>query len=208
MKITFTILLTFVTLLSFDQMSKDSLLRSNIDILVEELEFYYGYDQTLREYGIFKSFDKSETNRIENLPDSIKSKILFEREFKSDSLGKIIFRDYINPMDARHTARMIAITQKYGFPSVKRLRKYYTKEFKDEEFSPLILLIHSPKKYWEELKELIKVELEAKRINRCQYGYLLWHFNGRSDFKYMLENGYQWVVLENGRKTLKAVDCN
>ncbi|WP_313114352.1 hypothetical protein [Aequorivita sediminis] len=199
-------LLIFSILLSntiFSQSVKDSLLEKDINILVEEMEFMYGYDQTMREYTIFKTFDKSETDRIENLPDSLRVMELENRKFVSDSISKLIFRKYINPMDAEHTERLIEITKKYGFPSTERIRKYYKKEFADPEFNPLIIFIHSPKKYWDELKELMFMEYQNGIINQCQYGYALWQFTGRKSFQPMLDNGFE-MIEENGKTTLKS----
>lgn len=187
----------------FSQSVKDSLLKKDIKVLVEEMEFMYGYDQSLREYTIFKTFDKTETNRIENLPDSLRFEEMKKRKFESDSIRQQILNNYINPMDALHTERMIAITKKYGFPSVKRIKKYYEKDFVDPEFNPLILLIHAPKKYWEELKELMLNEFEEGTINQCQYGYSLWQFTGRKNFQPMLDNGFI-MVEENGKTTIKS----
>lgn len=163
----------------------------------------YGYDQTMREYTIFKTFDKSETNRIENLSDSLRILEMKNRKFVSDSINTLIYKKYINPMDAKHTERMIEITKKYGFPSIDRIKKYYNKEFVDPEFNPLIIFIHSPKKYWDELKELMLNEYKTGTINQCQYGYLLWQFTGRKSFQPMLDNGFK-MVEENGKKTLKS----
>ena len=198
-------LLIFSILLSntiYSQSAKDSLLKKDINVLVEEMEFMYGYDQTMREYTIFKTFDKSETDRIENLPDSLRVEEMKNRKFVSDSISKLIFRKYINPMDAEHTERMIEITKKYGFPSTERIKKYYNKEFVDPEFNPLIIFIHSPRKYWDELKELMLNEYQNGVINQCQYGYLLWQFTGRQSFKPMLDNGYK-LIEENGKTTLQ-----
>lgn len=198
-------LLIFSILISntiYSQSAKDSLLKKDINVLVEEMEFMYGYDQTMREYTIFKTFDKSETDRIENLPDSLRVEEMKNRKFVSDSISKLIFRKYINPMDAEHTERMIEITKKYGFPSTERIKKYYNKEFVDPEFNPLIIFIHSPRKYWDELKELMLNEYQNGVINQCQYGYLLWHFTGRQSFKPMLDNGYK-LIEENGKTTLQ-----
>ncbi|WP_240923827.1 hypothetical protein [Mangrovimonas sp. CR14] len=203
MKLKLVILSIFLSNTIYSQSAKDSLLKKDINVLVEEMEFMYGYDQTMREYTIFKTFDKSETNRIENLPDSLKIEEIKKRKFKSDSIGKLIWRKYINPMDAEHTERLIEITKKYGFPSVERIKKYYNKEFVDPEFSPLIIFIHSPKKYWEELKELMLGEYKNGTINQCQYGYALWQFTGRKSFQPMLDNGYE-LVVENGTKKLKS----
>ena len=49
----------------------------------------------------------------------------------------------------------------------------------------------------------MKSELEAKRIDKCTYGFILWHLNGRHGFKDMLDNGY---VMEGNK--LKAVNCD
>ena len=199
-------LLIFSILISntiYSQSAKDSLLKKDINVLVEEMEFMYGYDQTMREYTIFKTFDKSETDRIENLPDSLRVEEMKNRKFVSDSINTLIYKKYINPMDAKHTERMIEITKKYGFPSIDRIKKYYNKEFFDPEFNPLIIFIHSPKKYWDELKELMLNEYKTGTINQCQYGYSLWQFTGRKSFQPMLDNGFK-MVEENGKKTLKS----
>lgn len=185
------------------QSVKDSLFQKDIISLVEEMEFMYGYDQIIREYTLFKTFDKSETDRIENLPDSLKLEEMNKRQFESDSIGTIIWRRYISPKDEEHTLRMIEITRKYGFPTVDRIRKYYNKKFVDPEFNPYILLVHAPKKYWEELKLLMKSELDKGRISKCTYGHLLWHCTGRASLQPLLENGFEMIV-ENGKSVLKS----
>ena len=187
----------------YSQSPKDSLLKRDIVSLVEEMEFMYGYDQTLREYTLFKTFDKSETDRIENLPDSLRIEEMSKRQFESDSIGILIWNKYISPKDAEHAERMIEITKMYGFPSLYRIKKFYANEFIDPEFNPYILLVHAPKKYWEELKILMKNELNDGTINKCTYGHLLWHVTGRKSFQPMLDNGYEMVV-ENGKTVLKS----
>ncbi len=203
MKFNLLIVSLFLSTIIYSQNEKDFLLQKDIVNLVEEMEFMFGYDQTLREYIVFKTFDKSETDRIEKLPDSLKVKEMSQRKFESDSLGKFIWKNYINPKDAEHTKRLIEITKKYGFPSVKRIKKHYEKDFIDPEFNPLIIFIHSPKEFWEQLKELMKNEYKNGTINKCQYGYLLWHFSGRKSFKPMLDNGFE-MVKENGISRLKS----
>lgn len=202
MKFKLLILSLLLGNLGYSQTTKDSLLKEDIIGLVEEMEFMYGYDQTLREYTIFKTFDKSETDSIENLSDSLRRKEIFKRKFVSDSIEKNIWKSYINPKDAEHTERMIEITRKYGFPTTERIKKYYKEDFIDPEFNPFIILVHSPKEYWEELKVLIRNEYKNGIINKCEYGYLLWQFTGRKSFQPMLDNGYI-MVEENGMTTLK-----
>ena len=185
----------------YSQTVKDSLLQKDIINLVEEMEFMYGYDQTLREYLIFKTFDKSETDRIENLSDSLRIEEMNMRGFRSDSIKKQIREKYISPKDAEHTERMIEITKKYGFPSINRIKMFYDKEFDDLEFNPYTLLVHAPKTYWEELKILMKNELDKGRISKCTYGHLLWHISGRKSFKPMLDNGFK-MITEDGQTKL------
>ncbi len=203
MKNLFLLLFFLFTVLGYCQSTKEDLFKQDVAFLVEEMEFMYGYDQLLREYLIFKSFNKSETDSLEILPDSLRIAAMKDRKFVNDSLSKMIYRDYINPKDAIHTARIIEITKKYGFPDVKRIRQYYDKEFSDPEFNPYILLVHAPKSQWEELKLLMKNELEEGRIDRCTYGHMLWHFTGRKSFQPLLDNGFVMEEKE-GRSNLRS----
>jgi hypothetical protein len=203
MKFKLLIINLFLSMIIYSQNEKDILLQKNIVSLVEEMEFMFGYDQALREYIVYKTFDKSEIDRIEKLSDNLKIKEMSQRKFESDIVGTLIWKNYINPKDAEHTKRLIEITKTYGFPSVNRIQQYYKKEFIDPEFNPLIILIHSPKEFWEQLKELMKNEYQNGTINKYQYGYLLWHFTGRKSFKPMLDNGFE-MVKENGISRLKS----
>ena len=199
------IILSDINSLPNIKLKKDSLFKKNIEYLVEEIEFMYGYDQIIREYTTFKTFDKSETDRIENLSDSLRKIEMKNRKFLSDSIRKTIWRNYINPKDNEHTIRMMEITRKYGFPSINRIKKHYHQEFIDPEFNPLILLIHSPKEHWNELKIIMKQELKEERISKCTYGYVLWHITGRKSLQPMLDNGFEMV--ENNGKTILKSTC-
>lgn len=202
-KINLFLVLFFASNAIFAQAEKDSLLKRDINVIVDELQFMYGYDQTMREYTIYKTFDKHKIDSIENLPDSLREIAMKKFDFNNDTLVMMIKRKYINPKDAEHTERLIEITNKYGFPSLDRIKKYYKKDFIDPEFHANLIFIHSPKKYWEELKVLMKDEYEKGNINQCIYGYLLWHFNGRKSFQPMLDNGWKFVE-KNGKRALTS----
>ncbi len=191
----------------YAQSNKEELFKKDVVKLVEELEFIYGYDQMLREYILYKTFDKGETDSIERLPQNEQQQILSERTFQSDSIAKFIWRNYITPKDNKHTERIIEITKKYGFPSVKRIQKYYNKKFIDPEFNPYILLVHSSKKYWKEIQTVMKKELDEGRINKCMYGHILWHINGRNNMKYLFENGWEEIKDSTGMTRVKST-CN
>jgi hypothetical protein len=184
---------------------QDSLLKKDINIIVPELIFMYEYDQAIREYLSYATFNTSITDSIENLPDTLQKKYRDKNQLPSE-LTKKIYADYISPYDKKHTKRLIEITKKYGFPSRQRIKKYYNKEL-DEEFSPHIIFIHSAKEFWEELEILMTTEKEKGFYNKCQYGHLLWHIHGRKNIQYMLDNGFKFITDEQGRKVLSGVDC-
>ena len=185
---------------------QDSLLKADIEIIVPELVFMYEYDQAIREYQIYATFNTYITDSIENLPDSLKNNYINYHQLPSN-LNENIYKEYISPYDKKHTQRLIDITKKYGFPSRQRIKKYYKKEL-DEEFSPHIIFIHSSNEFWEELEYLMKKEKEKGFYNKCAYGHLLWHIHGRHNIQYMLDNGFEYIIDNQGRKILKGTDCD
>lgn len=67
----------------------------DIDLIVEELKFMYDTDQALREYTLFKTYNKAITDSIENLSQDKVREYIISNSFKSDSLGKRINKEYI-----------------------------------------------------------------------------------------------------------------
>ena len=57
------------------------------------------------------------------------------------------------------------------------------------------------------MKQLIMQELDNKNMNRCEYGHILWHLNGRKSVQDMLDNGFESVIDESGQQVIKAVNC-
>lgn len=197
-------LVTLISLRGYPQEAKEQLLEKEIYQVVEELTFMYDYDQALREYHIYKTFNKAITDSLELLDNESRERYVETKQYKSN-FETIILTKYIVPSDARHTERLLEIVKTYGFPSMKRLKRYYKGTF-DKEFNPLIIFIHSPKKYFDELKIVMEKEYKQKRISKCQYGYLLWHLNGRNNLSYFLDYGYKYIET-NGIRRLAPVDC-
>jgi hypothetical protein len=200
----FTYLQSFAQTIDLEKQNEK--FENDIDIIVEELKFMYDTDQAIREYTLFKTYDKAVTDSIENLTQEKVQEYILSKNFKSDSLVKRINEKYILPIDELNIKRIIELTKIYGFPSKSRIEKKYKGNL-DEEFNPYILIVHAPKKYWDELKVLIKKELDNKRLSRCEYGHILWHLNGRKNIQDMLDNGFKLVTNEDGQQTIKAVDC-
>src|SRR5690606_41942524 len=57
----------------------------DIDLIVEELKFMYDTDQALREYTLFKTYNKAITDSIENLSQDKVREYIISNSFKSDS---------------------------------------------------------------------------------------------------------------------------
>ncbi|MDT0643447.1 hypothetical protein RM553_11450 [Zunongwangia sp. F363] len=185
----FLLLFLFVCSAGFSQ-SKEKLFKQDFAVLVEEMELMYRYDKLLRNYASLKTTGGRENELPENLLDSLGLPELPKLDFGDGDLRNHIYNNYIYPKDAEHTKRMISITKKYGFPTIKRIRQYTDKEFSEPDFNPFFLLQYAPQKYWKKLKKLMKKEYRAGRINQCDYGFLLWHFSLDKSFKPMLDNGY------------------
>ncbi len=193
-KIYIPILLLFSNF-TFAQAVKDSLLAKDANVLIEELRFMHELDQGSRKYLDYGSFNKSFTDSIERLSkEEIK---LAEESLKLTKESRSnIWDNFLNPLDSLKAERMIEIIDKYGFPSEKRLRKFSNQKI---DFSARTILVHTPFSFKEKMIPIIEREYKAGNLkNQCEYGYLLRHVNGRSDFKYMLENGYEMKKKADG----------
>lgn len=191
----YILLLLLFSNFTFAQADKDSLLAKDADLLIEELRFMHELDQGTRKYLDYGSFNKSFTDSIERLSRE-EIKIAEESLKLSKESRAKIWDNFLSPLDSLKAERMIEIIEKYGFPSEKRLGKYSDRKI---DFSARTILVHTPFSFKEKMIPIIEREYKAGNLkNQCEYGYLLWHLNGRSDFKYMLENGYEMKKKADG----------
>ena len=204
-KLFFVLFLCLIALPSIAQQNKDSLLKQDVQFIYEELKFMYDYDQALRKYPMYKTFDTHVIDSIEKLPQTEIEKFKQEHKIQSDTLDWLIHTNYIQSFDKIHTQRLLEITKKYGFPTVKRMNSYLPVKIKGE-FNPIVILLHSPKIFWEEAITLITNEFNIGNLDRCSYGYIMWHLHGRKDMSFLLNNGFK-MTNENGIQGVKAVDC-
>lgn len=73
--------------------------------------------------------------------------------------------------DITNTEKLIEITEKYGFPSAKRLGVYKSKAY--------MIFVHSPKFFHPQIESLILEEYKEGRINEYEKEYIFWHIKGR-----------------------------
>jgi hypothetical protein len=88
---------------------------------------------------------------------------------KNDSLRNLMQR-----IDNSNTNKLLQLTNQYGFPSKDRLKAIRA--------SAYFIFVHSPKKYRQEIRELITSEYKNKRISEYEKAYIFWHINGRKEF--------------------------
>lgn len=186
---------------------KDQLFKENVDSIVDELRFNYQYDQALREYILYKTFDKAVIDSLENLKDIDKRhKYIFAHNFKSDYERKI-WDNFIYPSADKFTESLLRVSEKYGYPSLARINKYYTGIIPDEEFNPVIIFIHSNPKYFDKIKTMVQSQYEEGIIGKCDYGYIMWHVTGREINSYLDENNIKYSKFKSSGKVFTVYPC-
>lgn len=88
-----------------------------------------------------------------------------DRKLKYDSIWDLQER-----VDMENTRRLIEITKKYGFPNPDRI---------GEPLPTWVIFQHSPKIFFDELSELLKVEHANGRLYDNEYAMIKWHMGGR-----------------------------
>ena len=196
------VLFFFLTLFfsnsSHSQSKEEALFIQQIDTIVEDLKFGYQYDQAMREYILYKTFDKSVIDSVETIEnEQDRLNYIFSTNFKSD-LGIRIWDNFIRPADDLFTERFLEISNSVGYPSLKRIKKNYQGPL-PSEFNPVLILIHSPQKYWAQIQEMVEREKEKGNVGKCDYGYIMWHISGRKENSYLDENGIKYATNPAGR---------
>lgn len=178
----------------FSKSALDELFKQHADSIVDELRFNYQYDQAMREYILYKTFDKSVTDSLENLEHTELKKYVFAHNFKTN-MEKRIWDEHIDPASDKFTESLIRVSKEYGFPSLGRIKKFYKGMLPDDsEFNPVIIFIHANPQYYQQIKELVTEQFNMGIIGKCDYGYIMWHITGRKESKYLDDNG-----IKNGK---------
>jgi len=86
----------------------------------------------------------------------------------------------MNYIDSINTIELIRKTKKYGFPSYKRLKN--TIDSTSNKFliqSPEIIFVHSPKRYFKDIRGIVINEYLKGRMDKNTCSRISWHINGR-----------------------------
>jgi hypothetical protein len=88
-------------------------------------------------------------------------------------------------VDSLASKELIKITNKYGFPSHNRLITELGIEVnKKLTSSPHIIFVHSPEKYYSEIRELVIREYKKGRMTKNVCSHIFWHLNGREGYPF------------------------
>ncbi len=110
------VLLLFISTFCLAQQEKDSILKKDLNTIIDLINFQTEHDQFLRNYLIYKTFNTNIIDSVNNLNEEqyklyVKNKKL-DREFLS-----LFKKDYIVKNDSINTIKIIQIINKYGYPS-------------------------------------------------------------------------------------------
>ncbi|CAM1370932.1 hypothetical protein [Tenacibaculum xiamenense] len=94
------------------------------------------------------------------------------KNFKKYQKSKDSVNNIIAKTDDSNTKLLLKLTEKYGFPSRNRLEVYRASAYS--------IFVHSPKKYYDTIKEVITKEFKENRISEYEKAYIFWHINGRA----------------------------
>jgi hypothetical protein len=170
-------------LLSCDQSSRESraarqnrLFRENSGIVLAEIQQMLVSDQAIRSLLRYGTSDSIRTDSIE--------RSFAQKGLDLDSLLLIqptllVSQSYCDAMDKqiaaqdeRHTRRLIALINEYGYPESNRLDS-------TTNISPFLLLHHPAPQYKDTLFSLLAYELIEGRIDTISCEMIKWDLNGR-----------------------------
>ena len=77
-----------------------------------------------------------------------------------------------NKIDNKNTELLIEITKKRGWVSKTELGC-------EKDMAPVVIFRHAPKKYWNEIGQLIEKEFSEKRMTKGDYWFIDNHLKGR-----------------------------
>lgn len=137
---------------------------TNEQMIKQAKELYYN-DQKWRR--TLSALETAKCKEIDETTFSSKTK-------KGQLASRLFFQEVINKQDSINTEKLIKLTQENGFPGMDRL---------DHKYPVCLVFVHSDKKYFPELIELVKSEYQKGNMNDWEKDRILWHVQrGRDGF--------------------------
>ncbi len=104
-----------------------------------------------------------------NLPQVLRDSLGVDYDNYKKSFDSLIA--LMKESDITNTEKLIEITEKYGFPSAKRLGVNKSKAY--------MIFVHTPKIYYPRVESLVLKEYEQSRMSEYEKEYIFWHIKGR-----------------------------
>ncbi|HET8810000.1 MAG TPA: hypothetical protein VFM65_07030 [Flavobacteriaceae bacterium] len=142
-------------------MNKQELSREELIAVVKEL--YYNDHKYRRMMSVFRQLNSEcKGGVVINLFDSKDEEIRLANALLSE--------DVFNVQDDKNIKRLIAITEKYGFPGMESL---------GHDIPIFVIFVHAAPEYFEEVRKLIEKEYKRGNVSEFEKDFIFWHLNGR-----------------------------
>ncbi len=173
----FSLLISCKNNLGNTEQRKEALFRKDNKIVLKEIKEMSFLDQSIRNMALFGTGDTLIIDSIYNYYEArgfnLDSILLLNDTF----LTSAAFRDSIQILreeqDKKHTARMIFLINKYGYPESDRIDSSI-------KISPFLILHHPSSKYKDTMLTLLNHELKVGRIDTISFEMIKWDYNGRN----------------------------
>lgn len=153
---------------------QDTLFRRDAKSVLAEVDSMFEADQAIRRAYEYGNTPARVADSLDELDFGSDMKAFYEAQ-KSFKPGAR-FQDSVNTemiaQDARHTARIVALTARYGYPSSHRLDS-------TTNIDPFILFHHPSPRYKDTVLALLTRELQLGRIDSPAFNMIRWSYNGR-----------------------------
>ncbi|WP_418512889.1 hypothetical protein [Corallibacter sp.] len=90
---------------------------------------------------------------------------------KTQLIHQLIYKDIIKKQDSINTLKLIELIKNYGFPGM---------DYLNHDIPIFMVFVHSEKKYFKEIRDLIELEYKRGHISKFEKDYIFWHLNGRN----------------------------
>ncbi|MEZ4793477.1 MAG: hypothetical protein R2783_08475 [Gelidibacter sp.] len=181
------IILVFLALKGFAQKEKDSLLKVDINKVVEKLDMMHFLDQSTMYFKEVDNFKDYFEEHISGNNDTLKFKIIHFLDLKKP-LDNYTFKSYVTIVYDKNAKELINIIKSYGWPSESRINEYVALK---RNRSPMIFVMRAKNKDAKKIKRLSKDEVSLGHMGQSIYDMIVWQASPeRNNSEYLNKKGY------------------
>lgn len=182
-----------------ESLSQDELFKRDHKTVLQEIQEMTKADQAIRNYlhygtacaAEIDSIDRYLTEHNQDIDSFLNVANLAGLSAQQrDSLDK-----QMSLLQEKHTRRMIALIDKYGYPSSSRIDTSL-------HIEPMLLLEHGDWNYKDTVMKMLTTELAKKRLDSGDYELIRWNMDGRQGYPKVPG---VWVLHKNPDGTVDTI---